>query len=480
MSPSLCVYGYCMIFVDGNRDTICAIATAYGRSAVGMVKLSGDDAREIFGRIFRSARWHNEAPMPRYAYYGWICDPNSQEDIDDVVATYFAAPASYTGEDTIEITAHGSPFILKEILRLLVASGARLALPGEFTKRAVVHGKLDLSQAEAVVDVIASSSRAALRMSLTQMRGGFSKKINSLRESLVHFCALVELELDFSEEEVEFAQRETLAATCQSIVAELRMLRDSFERGRVIKQGIPIAIAGATNAGKSTLLNTLLDDDKAIVSDIHGTTRDTIEDTMLIEGREYRFIDTAGIRATDDPIEMIGIQRSFEKIKNAALVLWMIDATDEAFNLEFALQLLQEHTALDNICAVINKRDLVTDQQLSSLQKQLTVLGIEYQFVISARKRMGVDLLTNFLSDHFSSYEATEGEIIISNIRHAEALSEAISYLERVLEAMELGVPGDLFAQDLRLAVDDLGAIVGKISSDTLLHQIFSSFCIGK
>lgn len=462
------------------NETICALGTPMGRSAIGVIKMSGSIAFEVLKKVFKPLGRKEYDPLSHHVTYGWIIDPTNGEHIDDVVVVTYVSPKSYTGEDMVEISCHGSPYILSEVMKLLVASGARPAEGGEFTKRAFANGKMDLSQAEAVADVIASTNKAALRMSMSQMRGHFSRKIEELRETLIRFCSLLELELDFSEEDVEFADRKALTDSCISILAELKELSSSFEKGRVIKNGIPIAIAGATNAGKSTLLNALLEEDRAIVSDIHGTTRDAIEDTVILGGREFRFIDTAGIRNTDDPIESIGINKSFEKINQASLTLWMIDASDEGLDLNSLLSDITKHATKDSICALINKKDIVGPLRIREIEETLRQSGVSNMVVMSAKDPQDVTKVKEQILQHFKEFNVGENDIIVSNIRHATVIQEAVVHLETVLNGLSLSIPGDLLSQDLRAAINLLGEVVGNVSSDDILHSIFKNFCIGK
>lgn len=463
------------------NDTICALSTPWGRSAIGVIKMSGELSFQIIRQIFHpKAETVTYNPLSQHLTYGWIVDPLNGESIDDVMVVTYVNPRSYTGEDLVEISCHGSPYILSEVMQLLVRLGARPAEGGEFTKRAFTNGKMDLSQAEAVADIIASTNRAALRMSISQIRGHFSSKIQSLRDQLIHFCSLLELELDFSEEDVEFADRSALIVSCSAILTELNALSDSFEKGRVIKNGIPIAIAGATNSGKSTLLNALLEEERAIVSDIHGTTRDTIEDTLILEGREFRLIDTAGIRQTDDPIESIGITKAFEKIKQASLTLWMIDASDIALDLSSTFAHISTSIAKDSVCALINKRDIVPSSRILEICQDLEKLEVKDKLIISAKSHHDIDQLKSYIVTRFEDMNVGEDDIVVSNIRHAKAINQSIEHLSAVLEGLSCHLPGDLLAQDLRAAINQLGEIVGQVSSDDILHSIFEHFCIGK
>lgn len=470
--------------VSSAKDTICAIATPNGTAAQGVVKVSGSEALEIVSRVFRPTNSRTllvESEGYR-AFYGWIEDSESGEKVDDAVALVFRAPYSYTGEEQVELSCHGSPLILSLVMKLLNKAGARLAEPGEFTRRAFANGKMDLSQAEAVADVIASQSRAALRMSLTQMRGGFRRKIENLREQLIHFASLLELELDFSEEDVEFASRSELLVTCQEVLQEVTTLRRSYDSGQVIKNGIPIAIVGSTNVGKSTLLNLLLQEERAIVSNIHGTTRDTIEEVIFVRGQEFRIIDTAGIRDTSDVVESIGIERSFQKASTASLVLWLIDASIpfDQTTLEAGFKQLINLTEKSKIVPLLNKRDIATDENISQLTTILQAWGLEEILTISAKEEIVATQVQNLLHHHFKHLEVAEGEVIISNLRQANALSEAEAWLNQVLTGLQTNQLSDLIAQDLRAAIRALSEVTGDITTDNILHTIFHNFCIGK
>lgn len=467
-------------------NTICALATPMGVSAIGVVKMSGTEALEIADRCFTPAKGVSKvAEAEGYRLlYGWWKHPGTGETIDDVVLSVFRAPHSYTGDDVVEIACHGSTFILQEVIQSLLVAGCRMAAPGEFTQRAFAAGKMDLSQAEAVADLISSRTRSSARMALTQMRGGFRKKIEATRETLLHFCALMELELDFPEEDVEFADRSELIALCSQQRADLQRLADSFSRGAVLKSGIPVAIVGSTNAGKSSLLNLILGEDKAIVTDIHGTTRDTIEDTVILDGKEFRLIDTAGIRETTDTVEEIGIQRSFAAMQRAELILWVIDGTKDDNVIKGEYAQLSEHWQDKRVIALLNKCDLFTEAEGDAKRSLLNTLsnGSFSVLTISARHFTHADDITFLLvSSYNEMYGETESEdLIVYNARHFEALSNAVSALDRVLLGLESGISGELVSMDLRDALRHLAEITGEISSSDILHHVFKNFCIGK
>lgn len=464
-----------------NQDTICAIATAPG-GAIGIIRVSGCDAIRITDSIFTPAK-NPEKPLserkPFTLTLGLIKD---QEGIviDEVLVSIFKAPHSYTGEDSVEISCHDSSYILQKVMQLLIEHGCRAAGPGEYTQRAFLNGKMDLAQAEAVASLIASSSAATHRLAINQMRGNFSKELHTLREQLLYITSLMELELDFSDhEELEFADRSELQKLADKIEHVISHLTQSFRLGNALKDGVPVAIIGETNTGKSTLLNTLLNEDKAIVSDIHGTTRDVIEDSVNIAGITFRFIDTAGIRQTEDKIENIGIERTFEKLEQASIVLWMIDCTTALFQWSALENDILPHCKNKQLIIVLNKADLLPDSQQEGLRKLFSDLSYPFIF-ISAKKQEHIDELLSMLTKASGLPEINQDEIIVTNLRHYEALTHALESIHRVQNGLHSTLPGDLISQDLRECIYYLGDIIGDVSTDSVLKNIFENFCIGK
>lgn len=460
------------------EDIICAISTPPGMGAIAVIRLSGEGSSLLADRIFQSptGKKLNEAAA-NTVYFGRVMAED--EVLDEVLVTVFHAPHSFTGEESVEISCHGSVYIQQKIMELLFAHGARLAEPGEFTRRAFRNGKFDLSQAEAVADLISSSSRASHRVAMNQMRGGFAKKLTDLRDKLLQFVSLIELELDFSEEDVEFANREQLYLLTQEIGEEIDKLVHSFRLGNAIKSGIPVAIIGETNAGKSTLLNLLLNEEKAIVSDIHGTTRDVIEDIMNIGGVTFRFIDTAGIRQTSDTIESMGIERTFRKIEQASIVLWMIDLTTPREKIESLAKSIVPKTEGKHLVLLFNKADLIPGEQRAELENILPEVGDDRLF-ISARQHYNTDRLQELLVKAAAIPSISEEDVIVTNLRHYEALTKALEAILRVKEGLEIGITHDFLSQDIRECMFHLGEITGQISTDEILGNIFSKFCIGK
>lgn len=463
-------------------DTICAIATAQG-GAIGTIRVSGKEAISITDKIFTPA---SGAPLserkPYTLTFGHIMSENG-EIVDEVLVSLFRGPHSYTGEDSTEISCHGSSYILQQVMQLLVKNGCRAAGPGEFTQRAFLNGKMDLSQAEAVADLIASTSAATHRMAMSQIRGGFSRELSALREKLLHLTSLMELELDFSDhEELEFADRSELSEIASQVETVINGLVHSFSVGNAIKNGIPVAIIGETNAGKSTLLNALLNEERAIVSDIHGTTRDVIEDTMNIDGVMFRFIDTAGIRETSDEIESIGIERSFQKLDQASIVLWVIDSTEAKAQIEALKDKVIPRCEGKKLILVMNKCDVTPESAVVFDTEIFSPENVCMETIsISAKNRKGIVELQELLVKAAALPEVTQNDVVVSNIRHYEALTHALEAIHRVQDGMSIGLSGDLVSQDLRECLFHLAEIVGgEITNDEVLGNIFRNFCIGK
>lgn len=459
-----------MQHIDSER-TIAAIATPAGQGGIAVIRVSGRDAFDIVQKMWRGKPL--EQCTTHTAHLGNILQQDGSV-LDQAVITLFRAPNSFTGEDTVEISVHGSRWIQREALNQLIRCGAKPAGPGEFSQRAFANGRMDLAQTEAVADLIAAESRAAHRLALSQMSGTFSRKLNELREQLIHFGSLLELELDFSEEDVEFADRTQLINSAKETLAVVQRLALSYKSGRAFKEGVPVAIAGAPNVGKSTLLNRLLDSDKAIVSDIPGTTRDIIEDTREIGGILFRFIDTAGLRDTADTVERIGIERAKEHIDRAAVTLWLVDPTQP-----LDAQLASIRTSSEGKRFVIlTKSDLsddaVTDRILAALPEGCHVISI------SAKSGLGIDKLETELVRMATAEHDPENELIVTNARHYEALTAGAESLQRVLTSLQTGIPTDFVAQDVREALHHLGLVTGAVTTADLLTSIFSHFCIGK
>ena len=471
--------------MTNSEECICALATPAG-GAIGIVRLSGKNAIEITDKVFVSVSGKQlAAAKPNTLHYGEIKDKDGHT-IDDVLVSVFRAPHSYTGEDSTEISCHGSRYILQQVLQRLIEVGCRQAEPGEYTRRAYMNGKMDLSQAEAVADLIASTNKATHQMALSQLKGHFSSELTLLREKLLKMTSLLELELDFSDhEELEFADRSELRALAAEIEKKITTLAHSFETGSALKQGVPVAIVGKTNVGKSTLLNRLLHEEKAIVSNIHGTTRDVIEDTTLIDGITFRFIDTAGIRKTDDVVENIGIERTYQKMEEAKIVIWLLDAQPT----EAEIEDMKEKNLGKKLLMVFNKIDEISFDKtvLSSDENSQTSSSISLSdenvsiLNISARTGENVSDLEQALVRAADIPEITENDVIVTSARHYEALLRADESLSRVLESMDMGMSGDIIAEDLKMVLEELGEITGgQISSQETLNNIFKHFCIGK
>lgn len=445
------------------NETICALATAPG-GAIGIIRISGPQALEILSRVFLG-KGDVQMFSANTIHYGHIVA--GSDIIDEVMVSVFKAPHSYTGEDAVEISCHGSRYILNKVLALLIEKGCRQAGPGEFTQRAYLNGKMDLSQAEAVADLIASTNKATHQMAMSQLRGHFSSELAQLREQLLKLTSLLELELDFSDhEDLEFADRSELSDLTKTIDKHITRLAESFETGQALKQGIPVAIVGKTNVGKSTLLNRLLKDDRAIVSDVHGTTRDTIEDTIDINGITFRFIDTAGIRQTTDKIEQIGISRTYAAIDKARIVLWLIDSEPEESEMAEMLQRCEDKSLI----IIQNK----IDKSDNTTSKQGTI-------AISAKYGQGIDALEQAIYQAANIPTLQENDVIVTNARHYAALIHAHDHLQRVLDGMAQNISGDLLSEDLRLTLDTLAEITGgQITPNEVLGNIFKNFCVGK
>ena len=457
-----------------SSSTICALATAPGIGAIAVIRLSGEDAINIcnkvfFGKDLTQLETHT-------AHFGTI--RANDKIIDEVLLTVFKGKKSFTGENSVEISTHGSPYIQQQVIQLLITNGAESAGPGEFTLRAFLNGKLDLSQAEAVADVIASNSETSHELAMSQMRGGFSTEIQKLREQLIHFASLIELELDFGEEDVEFADRDDLKELVSKLNNVLSKLINSFDYGNVIKTGVPVAIVGEPNVGKSTLLNALLNEERAIVSDIAGTTRDIIEDEMILNGVSFRFIDTAGIRETTDTIESLGIEKTFQKLDQASIVLLLVDASEI-----YREQLLADIQKIKDRVEGKNKRLIIVankvDKAASKAIIEAKFEGVENTIFVSAKEKENVKAIEIRLFDFVQS-GALNNDVVVTNARHYEALTKANESLAKVLEGLDLNITGDFLAMDIRQALHQLGLITGDITTDDLLDNIFSKFCIGK
>ena len=448
-------------------DTIVALATPSGSGAIGVIRLSGPEAIRITQQVFKGKDLSKQASHT--IHFGTIKD--GDQIIDEVLVSLFIGPHSYTKEHVVEISTHGSSYIIQKIIRLLISKGARAAKAGEFTLRAFLNGQLDLSQAEAVADLIASDSQASHQLAMQQMRGGFSSQLQQLREQLIHFASMIELELDFAEEDVEFANRDDLKALILKINSILHKLIQSFEQGNVLKTGVPVVIAGQPNVGKSTLLNALLNEERAIVSEIAGTTRDTIEDELTINGIVFRFIDTAGIRVTQDTIEAIGVERTHEKMKQAKLILYLVSPNQAKEAIEE--QLVGLENANIPFLTLLNKADVLTESQ------EVALGGIPF-LCLSAKEKTGIEELKTSILEKIQLHNIAADEVLISNTRHLEALQKTESALTNVLFNLDSSVTSDFISSDIKQALHYLGEITGLVTTDDLLENIFSKFCIGK
>lgn len=499
-----------------GQDTICAVSTPYGVGGIAVIRVSGNDACAISDRIWKGKSL--QEVDSHTAHLGYIID-NEGIAIDQAVATVFRAPASFTGENVVEISVHGSKWVQREVLRLLIENGARMAHAGEFSRRAYANGKMDLAEVEGVADMIASQSRAANRIAMTQMKGEFSRRLKELHDKLLKLVSLMELELDFSEEEVEFASRSEMLSMAEDLQRVVDKMAASFSQGNAIKEGVPVAIVGSTNAGKSTLLNALLQEEKAIVSDIHGTTRDIIEDTVEIEDVAFRFIDTAGLRKTDDTIEGLGIERALERMRKARIVIWVVDAQSPHSLIKETARLVAGGGSLvgdDSVddsliggvlsvdshvgCASVSDSLAVGDAPFAADQSLIVAVNkcdisdatatIDFLsdilptgtiiIPISAKQEKGLDQLQKALVDASGVNRIKEGEVLVTNLRHYEALTLASTSIKAVINGLKAQLPGDLIAQDARETLLYLGEITGTITSQDILNNIFSHFCIGK
>ena len=471
------------------NDTICALATPQG-GAISVIRISGEKAIEYVSRIFTPRKGLPLSERRTHTVaFGDICT-DGKEVLDEVLVTIMRAPHSYTGEDSVEISCHASSYITQQLLLALLDMGARQAAPGEFTMRAFMSGKMDLSSAEAVADLIASNSRASHRLAMNQLKGGFSNELGKLRDKLLKLTTLMELELDFSEEDVAFADRQELQILCEEVESVMTRLADSFSVGNAVKNGVPVAIVGETNTGKSTLLNALLREDRAIVSDICGTTRDTIEGLMTIGGVSFRFIDTADVRETHDVVEQMGIERTLEQLKKSSIALWMIDPTADTEQIEELAKKLLPMCGGKKLAVLVNKCDIVEQDALAKVMEQAKQLvenyGAEAEWsendlwTISARKGTNIDRLEEFLVRSAAIPDISAEDVVVTNARHYEALKRALDNIREVQTGLAGGLPGDLVSEPLRAAIRNLSEILGEMTTDEVLGNIFANFCIGK
>lgn len=466
-----------------NQETIVALATPSGAGAIAVIRLSGQHAISIAADVFQSVSGKDIIQQKTHTIHlGHVVD--GTKTYDQVLLSLFKGPNSYTGENVVEISCHGSTFIQQQIIQLLLRKGAKMAQAGEFTLRAFLNGKLDLSQAEAVADLIASDNEASHQIAMQQMRGGFSNEIAKLRQELLNFASLIELELDFAEEDVEFADRTAFKELLERIEFVLKRLIDSFAVGNVIKNGIPVAIVGEPNVGKSTLLNALLNEERAIVSDIAGTTRDTIEDELVIDGIGFRFIDTAGIRETKDHVESIGIQKTFEKIEQAQVVLFIIDSlqliNDNGNSVKIEIEKIKNKFPLKPLIVVLNKIDKLNNEERIQFDNQLAIINYPLSIEISAKQKVGIDALKNELLSFVNTGALRNNETIVTNTRHYDSLLKALEEVQKVKYGIESNTSSDFIAIDIRQALYYFGEITGEVTNDELLGNIFANFCIGK
>ncbi len=466
-----------------NQETIVALATPSGAGAIAVIRLSGQNAITIAADVFQSVSGKDITQQKTHTIHlGHVVD--GAKTYDQVLLSLFKGPNSYTGENVVEISCHGSTFIQQQIIQLLLRKGAKMAQAGEFTLRAFLNGKLDLSQAEAVADLIASDNEASHQIAMQQMRGGFSNEIAKLRQELLNFASLIELELDFAEEDVEFADRTAFKELLERIEFVLKRLIDSFAVGNVIKNGIPVAIVGEPNVGKSTLLNALLNEERAIVSDIAGTTRDTIEDELVIDGIGFRFIDTAGIRETKDVVESIGIQKTFEKIEQAQVVLFIIDSlqliNDNGNSVKIEIEKIKNKFPLKPLIVVLNKIDRLNTEERIQFDNQLAIINYPLSIEISAKQKEGIDALKNELLSFVNTGALRNNETIVTNTRHYDSLLKALEEVQKVKYGIESNTSSDFIAIDIRQALYYFGEITGEVTNDELLGNIFANFCIGK